>query len=342
MFRKILTVIGISLLLFLLGGLLLPRYVHVERSIEIDRPVATVFVLLNGYKSFTSWSPWVARDPDTQYEYSGPETGVGARMDWSGDPRLVGSGWQEITASEPYSMIRSQLDFDQQGKAEVYFQLTETHSGVHLTWGFDTDLDEGQAFLGSILTRYFGLFFDTWIGADYKQGLANLKVYAESLPPDDFSDLNIEVLDAQALDILYISSEESQSHGDLADVLETAYTEISAFIVENELEVSGERMAITRGWDTDGYRLDAAIPVHMRPLELSGNLRVGRSPSGPCVRAIHRGPYQSMAPSYGKLAAFMAAHALKEGSVSWETYVSDPLQTAEDDLITYIYFQIAP
>ncbi len=342
MVRKIVTVIAVSLMLFLLGGLLLPRFVHVERSIEIERPAATVFVLLNGFKSFTSWSPWVARDPDTRYEYSGPEAGIGARMDWSGDPRLVGSGWQEITASEPYSMVRSRLDFDQQGKAEVYFQLTETDSGVHLTWGFDTDLDEGQGFLGGILTRYFGLFFDTWVGSDYEQGLANLKAFAESLPPEDFSDLNVEVLDAQALDILYISGVSSQDPGDIADALEAAYDEISAFIKDNELEVSGGRMAITQAWDTDGYRFDAAIPVHMKPLELSENIRAGLSPSGPSVRVVHQGSYESMAPSYGKLAAYMAAHALKEGTVSWEYYVSDPSQTADDELITYIYFRIAP
>ena len=48
-----------------------------------------------------------------------------------------------------------------------------------------------------------------------------------------------------------------------------------------------------------------------------------------------------MTPSYEKLAAYMAAHGLMEGSVSWEYYVSDPLHTASDDLISHIYFQIA-
>jgi len=173
MFRKILFIIGIIFVVFLLGGMLLPRYVHVERSIEIERPASTVFVLLNGYGMFTSWSPWAARDPDAVYEYSGPASGVGARMNWSGDPRLVGNGWQEITGSEPYSMVRTHLDFDQQGQADAYFQISEAGSGVHLTWGFDTDLLEGQSFMGGIFAKYFGLFFDQWIGSDYEQGLAN-------------------------------------------------------------------------------------------------------------------------------------------------------------------------
>jgi effector-binding domain-containing protein len=341
MFRKILFVVGILLAVFLSGGMLLPRFVHVERSIEIERPASTVFVLLNGFNLFTSWSPWAARDPDAVYEYSGPASGVGARMDWSGDPRLVGTGWQEITGSEPYSMVRTHLDFDQQGQADAYFQISEAGSGVHLTWGFDTDLLEGQSFLGGIIAKYFGLFFDQWIGSDYEQGLANLKAFAESLPGENFSDLNVKTLDVEALNILYISSGVSQNSVDIADVLDAAYQELSAFIKVNELEVNGGRMAITRAWDEEGYRFDAAIPVLMKPVELTGNVRAGQSPSGPSVRVVHRGPYERMTPSYGKLAAYMAAHGLREGPVSWEYYISDPLQTPGDDLITHIYFQIA-
>jgi len=90
MFTKFLYVIVIAFVLFLSVGLFLPRNVHVERSIEIDRPASTVFVLLNSYRAFASWSPWAARDPDARYEFSGPESGVGARLSWSGDPRLAG------------------------------------------------------------------------------------------------------------------------------------------------------------------------------------------------------------------------------------------------------------
>jgi effector-binding domain-containing protein len=262
-------------------------------------------------------------------------------MNWSGDPRLVGNGWQEITGSQPYSMVRTHLDFDRQGQADAYFQLSEMASGVHLTWGFDTDLLEGQGFLGGILAKYFGLFFDQWIGSDYEQGLANLKAFAESLPGEDFSDLKVEALEVEALDILYISSGASREPGDISAMLDLAYRELSAFITENELEINGGRMAITRAWDEQGYRLDAAIPVVMKPLELTGNVRMGLSPSGPALRVVHRGPYERMTPSYGKLAADMAAHGLREGPVSWEYYVSDPLQTPGDDLITYIYFQVA-
>ena len=340
MFKKLLYSIVIIVFLFLIVGFFLPREVHVERSLEIRRSAAEVFALLNSYGSFSAWSPWVERDPDALYEYSGPESGVGARMSWSGDPRLVGTGWQEIIESRPDTLIRTGLDFEQQGAAESYFELQETASGVDVTWGFDTDLTAGQGVLGGLLARYFGLFFDQWIGSDYERGLASLKRYAEGLPQLNPVPVDIEVIDVAPLDILYIPSGASQDAAAIADALASAYRELSAFMAENDIEMNGQPMAITRAWDEQGYQFDAAIPVLMKPIELSGRVLAGQSPSGPSVRVVHRGAYDLMAPSYRKLAAYMAAHDLPEGSVSWEHYISDPGETAENELVTHIYFQI--
>ena len=218
-------------------------------------------------------------------------------------------------------------------------QSAETATGTRVTWGFDSDLVEGQGFFGGLLARYFGLFFDRWIGSDYEQGLANLKAYAEALPAADFSDLEVELLYAQPLDILYVSSASRQDPEDLADSLTAAYREISAFMNANDIEMQAQPMAITRAWDERGYRFDAAVPVRMSAdLPLTGRLQFGQSPSGPAVRAVHHGPYETMSPTYEKLAGFMGAHGLAEGRVSWEHYISDPGETPAQDMVTHIYF----
>ena len=340
MFMKIFYAVVIALVIFIVVGLFLPRTVHVERSIEIDRPAATLFTLLNSFSTFSAWSPWSERDPSITYEYSGPASGIGAHMNWSGDPRLSGSGWQEIIESKPPSLVRMQLDFEQQGQANSYFQIDRTTSGVMVTWGFDTDLVEGQGFFGSLLARYFGLFFDRWIGSDYEQGLVRLKAFAESLPATDFVDIEVEIVEAEPLDILYIATDSRAGPGGVAASLAAAYQEITSFMAENSIEMQAQPMAITRGWDAKDYEFDAAIPVSTTDVELSGNVRAGKSPSGRAVRVVHRGPYDRMSPSYEKLAAYMAAHGLKEGRVSWEHYISDPGQTPADEIITHIYFLI--
>ena len=340
MFTKVLYTVVIAIVIFITTGIFLPRTVHVERSIEIDRPDSTLFTLLNSFATFSTWSPWSERDPSIIYQYSGPASGTGARINWSGDPRLSGSGWQEIIESKPSSLVRMQLDFDQQGRANSYFQIDPSASGALVTWGFDTNLVEGQGFFGSLLARYFGLFFDRWIGTDYEQGLVRLKAFAESLPATDFSGLEVDIVEAEPVDILYIVTDSRSEAGGVAASLAIAYQEITSFMAEHSIEIQAQPMAITRSWDARDYEFDAAIPVSTTDVELSGNVRAGKSPSGRAVRVVHRGPYDRMSPSYEKLSAYMAVHGLKEGRVSWEHYISDPGQTPADEIITHIYFLI--
>ena len=99
-------------------------------------------------------------------------------------------------------------------------------------------------------------------------------------------------------------------------------------------------MAITRTLENGVLEYDAAIPVDFIPVSLSGNVRVGQSPSGPAIRAVHRGPYEQMAPTYEKLSAYLSAHGYTAGHVSWEHYLSDPAVTAPQDMETHVYIML--
>jgi effector-binding domain-containing protein len=267
-------------------------------------------------------------------------------MSWAGDPRLVGRGWQEIIDSHPNSLVRMHLEFEQQGNADSYFRIDETAEGVRVTWGFETDLQEGQGWFGGLLARYFGLFFDSWIGSDYEAGLARLKALLESMPPADFSDLEVAAVEVEPQTILYVKSDSGDGSEDLSQSLAAAYKEIGAYMAERGIEMRAQPMAITRIHDDSSYDVEAAIPVRLEDpnglegADSVGRVRVGQSPAGRALRVIHHGPYESMAPSYGKLAAWAAAHGVSEGRVSWEQYISDPGETPADELVTHIYLLI--
>jgi effector-binding domain-containing protein len=341
MIKKLLYSIVIIIVIFVSVGFFLPREVHIERSIKIDRPAAMIFTLLNSYASFNTWSPWTQRDPSAQYSITGPESGVGAQLAWDGDPRLTGQGQQEIIESVPHSLIRIRFQFANQGEAIMYYTLQEHDDATLVSWGFDTDVTSGQGLFGGIMARYFGLFFDRWLGTDYEQGLANLKRLAESLPSADFSDLEVEVFDIEPQTILYIESVSNQAPDDIAQALADAYLEISTFIAENNLQMSAQPMAISRSWNDSGYSFDAAIPVIATEVTPAGNVKIGQSPAGRVLRAIHRGGYNRMMPTYEKISAYMGARGLEDVGVSWEQYISDPGNTGTDELITHIYFLLA-
>ncbi len=162
--------------LLLVAGFLLPDSAHVERSTTTSARPDTVFAIVNGFARFNQWSPWADLDPKTRYSYSGPPTGVGAKMAWTSDKPDVGSGSQEITAIEPGHSVTIKLVFGDQGPSTSKITVIPEAGGSRITWSFDT------SFAGNFLGRYFGLFFDRMIGPDYEKGLARLKALAEAEP----------------------------------------------------------------------------------------------------------------------------------------------------------------
>ena len=160
------------------------------------------------------------------------------------------------------------------------------------------------------------------------------------MPVSDFSLLEIERVDVAVQDILFIKSFSSRDRADIATTMAAAYVEISAFMNRSGISMSGQPMAITHTRKEGSYEFDAAIPVDFIPAELTGNIHSGLSPAGPAVRAVHHGDYDQMKPTYAKLAAYISAHGLRQGQVSWEHYVSDPGTTVPTDMLTHVYIML--
>ena len=162
---------------FAVIGLFLPKIARVERSITIAASPEAVYELVDGFRRFNEWSPWARLDPATKYTFSGPERGVGARMEWSSDNPDVGAGSQQIIAVEPGRAVTSTLDFGMDNPTTSKMVLLPDGAATRATWTLETDLS------GSLVGRYFGLALDRMVGPDYEKGLAQLKALAESTAP---------------------------------------------------------------------------------------------------------------------------------------------------------------
>jgi uncharacterized protein YndB with AHSA1/START domain len=147
--RRVLYALVALVGLLLVAGLLLPASAHVERSITTTASPQTVYGIVNGFARFNEWSPWADLDPKTRYSYSGPPTGVGAKMAWTSDKAEVGSGSQEIIAVEPGRRVTSRLDFGMDNPTTSTILLEPQGTGTRVTWSLDSD------FSGSLIGRYF-------------------------------------------------------------------------------------------------------------------------------------------------------------------------------------------
>lgn len=173
-FLKRFVLLILVLILAAIGiGYVLPDSAHVDRSVRIEAPPETVFPYVNDFRRFNEWSPWAGKDPDAEYTFEGPESGIGARMSWDSDNPDIGRGSNLITESRPPNRVTTRLDFGARGTATAYFDIEPTNEGSRVTWGFDAEFGD------DIIGRYFGLMMHYWVGSEYEQGLQNLKTIVE-------------------------------------------------------------------------------------------------------------------------------------------------------------------
>lgn len=337
--RKLLLGLVVLVALFVAIGFFLPRQVTVERTTAIDAPAATVYTLVNSYTRFNDWSPWAARDPDTQYTYTGPRSGVGAAMAWHSENPDVGSGKQEIIESVAYEQVVTQLDFDGMGTALASFWLKPLEQGTQVTWRFETD------FGNDLIGRWMGLMFERWIGADYEQGLANLKALAESYPKVDLAALDIADVDIPAQSLLLANRSASMEEEAMIAAMADAYGSLRAFLDANGVVPAGPAMAITREWNEENgsWTFDAAYPL---PADAAldaadSGLRIENGWSGRALRATVQGAdYAESAATYERIALYMSLNGYETAGDSWESYRSDPLSTPPEELVTDIFFPV--
>jgi len=335
--KKIFFVLVALVVIFVVIGFLLPRQRHVERSIIVDTPPSVVFSQVNGFRDFNDWSPWVAVMPDAQYAFEGPDFGVGSKMSWTATEPRPETGSQTIVASTPYERVDIELDFGGQGIAQAQYLLQPDGDGTQLTWTFDTD------FGLNILGRYWGLLLERQLGPLYAQGLTNLKRIAEDLPKVDWSGIDIGITEVPSTTIAYFTGSSGGESEDIGAALGAAYGRVAMFISANGLQIDGQPIAIANYWDERGYGFDAGIPVSGVPSRGAGPdspVRMGETYGGRVVRAVHVGPYTGLEETHAIIKAFVVAHNLEANGRPWETFVSDPGNTPEEELTTEIYYPV--
>lgn len=147
---------------------------EVVRTASIEADPARVHDLVGDFREWPAWSPWEGLDPDLQRDYSGADSGVGARYAWHGN-RKAGQGSMEIVGSTP-DRIDIDLEFQKPWKSSstIAFELTPTTSGTDVAWRMTGERGTGVA--GWMMKL---MNMDKLVGGDFERGLAQLKSVAE-------------------------------------------------------------------------------------------------------------------------------------------------------------------
>jgi hypothetical protein len=101
-------IVGGVLVVFVVGGMLLPREFKVSRSIVIAAPPEKIHPFLDDFAKWPRWSPFDTQDAGFVWDKTtAPLAGVGAKRSWTS--KKVGDGSQWITASDPKRGVSTKL-----------------------------------------------------------------------------------------------------------------------------------------------------------------------------------------------------------------------------------------
>lgn len=341
------------------GAFLLPQNVHVERSTVIAASPDQVFAVVNDLTRAKEWGPWYKREPNMKLTVDGPPAGVGAKISWESETE--GKGSQEIVESTPFSTVKTKLEFEGAGTAYAVFVLTTVEGGTNVLWSMDTDVGMNP------VMRYMGMMFDTWVGKDYEEGLANLKQLVESqasaavasaiaqpggaAPPEiplsagADATKGPEVTTVEARPVIMTRSKAKASDATaVSNALGAANQKLLNYGMAHELSPAGAPLAITIAHDGAGdWVFDAALPLDTKPATAppeQDGVKVGETYGGRAVRLTHKGPYSTLSATYDRIHAYTKENNLKEKGVSWEEYVTDPSETPDEEMLTNVYVGI--
>lgn len=147
-----------------------------ERRLRIAAPAGQILPHLVDFRRWVDWSPWEGLDPALTRTYSGPDSGVGASYEWSGN-RKAGAGSMRITDVTPES-VDIDLRFTRPFKStsEVRFTLMPHEAATEVIWSMRSPRTLGSRIFGVIMNM------DKAIGGDLDKGLAAVKEVVEGAP----------------------------------------------------------------------------------------------------------------------------------------------------------------
>jgi hypothetical protein len=150
---------------------------EISRKTVVAAPRERVRALIEDFRQWRQWSPWEEVDPELKREYSGAETGVGARYAWEGN-RKAGKGNMQI-AGATADRVELDLNFEKPWKAsnKVYFELTPSGEDTEVQWRM-TGHNKGFA---AVFAKVMPM--DRMVGKDMEKGLARMKAAAEAPTP---------------------------------------------------------------------------------------------------------------------------------------------------------------
>lgn len=154
--------------------------------------------------------------------------------------------------------------------------------------------------------------------------------------------LELTPIEVTAQPMVYVTARASMDPQEIERVMNSAFDTLGKFLGEAQVTPLGPPLAVYSNWTENQMTIDVGFPVSAADAaKARGDILSGSTPGGNALKAIHRGPYDSLADTYNAIEAQMRSEGIAQSATAWEVYLGEPGVTPDAELITEIYMQIS-
>lgn len=343
---EVLVALAIVFVLAVVFAIALPSHGHVERSVTVSSPARQIFDVVNGFRTYPSWTSLTGYDPHVQMTYEGPAMGAGAKVSWTSANETIGNGSYTVSANPAAEQDKS-VTWDVQNNwrgndKRFSFDIEPSENGKtsKVTMAYDVD------FGWNLLARVSGLYLQGDPATQMSFQLSRLQNMLATFPTVDYKDQNIQIVDVAPVPVLFVSTTAKRTLDDVADATNKAMDQINAVIKKEKLTATGPRRTITTNWGDENYDFDVAVPVDRADAQVADPVKTGTGYGGKALETSFTGSAAQLPLMRLVLKAYAYTHGYlfdesSEGNGRFfdEKTTTDP--NAGDDQQTYnVYLPI--
>jgi hypothetical protein len=277
---EILVALAIVFVMAVVVGIALPSHRHVERSVVVSSPARQIYDVINGFRTFPSWTALRAYDRNVRMTTAGAPFGPGAELDWTSTDDRIGNGSLKVAATPaPQQDKQVTWDLNNNWRGENKHFTIDIDPAANgktskVTMGYDVDYGF------DLIARYSGMYLQGGPATQIQYQLTSLQAMLATFPTVDYKDQDVQLKDIEAKPIVYVSTTAKRNLDDVADATDKAVGLLQAQIKKDKLNVTGPRITVTTNWGDENYDFDVALPVDHQATTPTDPVKTGNSYAG--------------------------------------------------------------
>lgn len=308
----------------------------VERSIEIEKDVATVYAKLADFKTWRDWSPWLSQEPDCAVHVSANPGQPGHGQEWNGE--FIGSGNMRLIGAKENETLEYDLFFLKPWKShsQTGFRLETSGQNTRVTWWMKGTVPIFLFFMRKMMSVY--------VGGDYERGLEMLKAYLEDGRVPSLT----QVGDVSAREgFYYVGFRHTCSVAEVGPAMGHDFEHLGELVKDGKIPPGKFGFSIYHKFDmvrdvveyTSGFGgpTEPDVPgVTDQPGLVTGHLPAHRA-----LQVSHTGSYRFLGNAWSAaMGCARSLHKVNKKLDMYEVYINNPGEVDDKDLKVEIYLPV--